>query len=257
MTKVSFQPARLPVTVGTDDELVLPVLVTSGDAPVDISAWTLEAESATVAIIDGAGGRFDLTFDTSPGFRAWWVRRSAPDPRLLISDVLKVNREGVSDPTGKQTISLEISTLDAVAVTLQTDAVGNGGGVPSILAGTRADQPAAGTVGRLYYVTDEDVIERDTGSAWAQVTDKVHRDAATGVHGVGASTVESASGAQAKVDAHANLTTNPHAVTAAQADAVALAGDTMTGALTLPGAPTADLHAATKAYVDTISGGTP
>lgn len=34
------------------------------------------------------------------------------------------------------------------------------------------------------------------------------------------------------------------------ANAVAKSGDTMSGPLTLPGAPTADLHAATKAYVD-------
>jgi hypothetical protein len=34
------------------------------------------------------------------------------------------------------------------------------------------------------------------------------------------------------------------------------AGSTMTGALTLSGAPTVDLHAATKAYVDTIAGST-
>jgi hypothetical protein len=32
------------------------------------------------------------------------------------------------------------------------------------------------------------------------------------------------------------------------------AGSTMTGALTLSGAPTVDLHAATKAYVDTVAG---
>jgi hypothetical protein len=38
-------------------------------------------------------------------------------------------------------------------------------------------------------------------------------------------------------------------------DAVVLkTGSTMTGALTLPGAPTVDLHAATKAYVDTVAG---
>jgi hypothetical protein len=38
-------------------------------------------------------------------------------------------------------------------------------------------------------------------------------------------------------------------------DAVVLkAGSTMTGALTLSGAPTVDLHAATKAYVDTVAG---
>ena len=36
---------------------------------------------------------------------------------------------------------------------------------------------------------------------------------------------------------------------------LALAGGTMTGALTLSGAPTTDLHAATKAYVDNVSAG--
>jgi hypothetical protein len=36
---------------------------------------------------------------------------------------------------------------------------------------------------------------------------------------------------------------------------LALAGGTMTGALTLSGAPTTDLHAATKAYVDNVSSG--
>ncbi|MEK9770707.1 MAG: hypothetical protein VW683_17490, partial [Betaproteobacteria bacterium] len=34
---------------------------------------------------------------------------------------------------------------------------------------------------------------------------------------------------------------------------LALAGGTMTGALTLSGAPTSNLHAATKAYVDSVS----
>ncbi len=36
-------------------------------------------------------------------------------------------------------------------------------------------------------------------------------------------------------------------------DKVAKAGDTMTGALTLPGSPTANNHAATKDYVDTVA----
>lgn len=36
---------------------------------------------------------------------------------------------------------------------------------------------------------------------------------------------------------------------------VNVTGDTMTGLLTLSGAPTADLHAATKKYVDENSGG--
>lgn len=51
-----------------------------------------------------------------------------------------------------------------------------------------------------------------------------HNAAATGVHGVGGSTVESVAGAQTKVNAHANLTNNPHAVSAAQVGAETPAG---------------------------------
>lgn len=45
-----------------------------------------------------------------------------------------------------------------------------------------------------------------------------------------------------------NISNNATAITGK----VAKAGDTMTGALTLSGAPTANLHAATKAYVDSV-----
>jgi hypothetical protein len=40
-----------------------------------------------------------------------------------------------------------------------------------ILRDTRSNQPAAGVPGRLYYVTDENVTERDNGSAWEDYTD--------------------------------------------------------------------------------------
>ncbi len=35
-----------------------------------------------------------------------------------------------------------------------------------IMRDTRSNQPAAGIPGRLYYVTDEGVTERDNGSSW-------------------------------------------------------------------------------------------
>lgn len=40
-----------------------------------------------------------------------------------------------------------------------------------ILRDTRANQPAAGTAGRIYYVTDENVTERDNGSTWQDISD--------------------------------------------------------------------------------------
>ena len=44
--------------------------------------------------------------------------------------------------------------------------VTNIAGTPSIQADTRANQPTPGNTGRIYIVTDENVIERDNGSAW-------------------------------------------------------------------------------------------
>lgn len=39
-----------------------------------------------------------------------------------------------------------------------------------ILRDTRANQPVAGVAGRLYYVTDESVMERDSGTTWQDVS---------------------------------------------------------------------------------------
>jgi hypothetical protein len=38
-----------------------------------------------------------------------------------------------------------------------------------IMRDTRANQPAAGVPGRLYYVTDENELERDNGAAWESI----------------------------------------------------------------------------------------
>lgn len=39
------------------------------------------------------------------------------------------------------------------------------------MRGTRANQPGAGIPGRQYYVTDEQVTERDNGSIWEDISD--------------------------------------------------------------------------------------
>lgn len=85
--------------------------------------------------------------------------------------------------------------------------VNNGGGVPNFQADTRANQPAAGTTGRLFHVTDEHVIERDDGTSWNQVVDLSHRNDTTNPHSV----------THTQVGAP---TDNPHGVTAAQAGAI-------------------------------------
>jgi len=68
---------------------------------------------------------------------------------------------------------------------------------------------------------------------------------------VGGKLIETTEGAQIKVNDHENKKTNPHAVTADQAGAVALDGHTaMIGYLSLYEDPLQAKHAATKQYVD-------
>ncbi len=45
----------------------------------------------------------------------------------------------------------------------------NAGGTPSIQTGTLAARPVAGTAGRLYVDTTNNVLQRDTGAAWVNV----------------------------------------------------------------------------------------
>lgn len=99
--------------------------------------------------------------------------------------------------------------------------VNDGGGVPSFTADTRANQPAAGTAGRLFHVTDEDVVERDNGTSWVQVRDLAHRNNTANPHSVthsqvGAPTTNPHAVTHAQVGAP---TTNPHGVTHDQAGA--------------------------------------
>lgn len=102
--------------------------------------------------------------------------------------------------------------------------------------------------------------------AWADIPDKPSSftpSAHKSTHASGGSDAltpsdigaETPSGAQAKVDAHANRTDNPHATTAGQIGAVAKTGDTMTGALQFNDSNTKLLEGSSNAVrVQTNSG---
>lgn len=92
----------------------------------------------------------------------------------------------------------------------------------TILVGTLAARPAAGTADRFYWASDTGQLFRDTGTAWQEV-----------MPGANHASRHAPGGAD---DISANY--------------LSKAGDTMTGPLTLAGDPTASLHAATKQYVD-------
>lgn len=117
------------------------------------------------------------------------------------------------------------SNADTVDGKHASDLVLNAGSTPSIQAGADASKPAAGTAGRLYIATDTQIIYRDSGSAWVKVgvvrwgdidgkptsfTPSAHKSthASGGSDALSPSDIgaETPSGAQAKVDAHAVLT---------------------------------------------------
>jgi hypothetical protein len=83
-----------------------------------------------------------------------------------------------------------------------------------------------------------------TGIDWNSLTEQFDID----------STVATKTYADSAVSTHQSDTTSVHGI-ADTADLLLKSGGTMTGALTLSGAPTSDLHAATKQYVDGLAAG--
>jgi hypothetical protein len=90
--------------------------------------------------------------------------------------------------------------------------------------GPLAERLSAGITGLLHFVTDtgQRRLTRANGSEW--------EDLVPDPEAIGALTEDAADALYAPI-AHASSTSNPHSVTAAQAGAVSLTGDTMTGPL--------------------------
>lgn len=220
MTEVEHRPARLDVTVGLGDDVVLPVAVQTGDGtPVDISGWTLEGDGVAVTVVDGSGGLAQLDFSGTESSRPveWTLSRSTPNTRRLLAGRLLATTHGTSEPTSGSEIVLQVTdTAVTVEVGDVVDAVARG-----LITDHTADHPSSLPDGGA----DGDVLTKQSGedgdADWEApgaashpdlathdslglATDAelaAHSDATSGVHGVGASAVESTSGAQAKADA--------------------------------------------------------
>lgn len=83
-----------------------------------------------------------------------------------------------------------ISTTES-PITGATSAIQNAGNTPSILADLVANQPAAGTIGRLFVATDTGTFYRDTGSVWNALGGAISSISTTS-SGLSISTVSSA-----------------------------------------------------------------
>jgi len=131
---------------------------------------------------------------------------------------------------------------------------------------TKSAFPNPGESGKLYVDLSTDLIYRWSGSTYAEISPSL-------ALGETQSTAYRGDRGKTAYD-HSQTTGNPHNLTlsdlsitatateinylsglskniiTALGEKLALSGGTLTGALTLSGAPTADLHAATKRYVD-------
>jgi hypothetical protein len=104
----------------------------------------------------------------------------------------------------------------------------------------------------LNHINDTEGVHGITNTAaLAYLTDlSTHSNDTTSVHGIAdTSLLATKSYADNAVETHSNDTTNVHGITNT-ANLMLKTGDTMTGLLTLSGAPSSDLNAATKKYVD-------
>jgi hypothetical protein len=84
-------------------------------------------------------------------------------------------------------------------------------GVHGVGAGTIAKVGDIAVDSNLSAAAQDAIAKKHTQNTDSDLS-PAHKDATTGVHGVGASTVESAAGSQAKVDAHKDLATGVHAL---------------------------------------------
>jgi len=104
----------------------------------------------------------------------------------------------------------------------------------------------------LDHINDTEGVHGITNTAnLVYLTDlSTHNDDTTNVHGIAdTSLLATKAYADNAVETHSNDTTNVHGLTNT-ANLMLKTGDTMTGLLTLSGAPSSDLNAATKKYVD-------
>lgn len=179
----------------------------------------------------------------------------------------KVTVDSKGRVTGGQSLSpADIPNLDWSKITSGkpttlsgygiTDGVQNSGGAPSIQAGADASKPSAGVAGRLYVATDTKKIYRDNGTSWDVIGTINWADIAgkpTTLSGYGITDgvpigrkINVGAGLTGGGDLSADRTLsvsfggNGSATTVARSDHnhdgtyVKKAGDTMTGALTVP-----------------------
>lgn len=148
---------------------------------------------------DPSGGNIILTTPIAPGGATVLIKRIVPLTQM--SDYVE------NDALPAEVLERGFDKLTMIAQQLQSAIVSGGGG-----AGDEALQQALDA-----HISDVDDSVHDVGTHI-----ETHNALATGVHGVGASTVESTLGSQTRVDTHAALTSVHGATDAATPDRIVL-----------------------------------
>jgi hypothetical protein len=208
-----------------------------------MSALTLTITNAGLSAIANAGTLGPVVITQVGIGSGSWATAPTASATALISEIKKLTVDGSSTPS-PGLIHINASDMGTDAYSVKEVGLYSSTGVLIAIAGGTANilTKAAGSVALV--AIDLSVVNVPVGSLTIGNTGFTYPPATETVKGVAeiATTAEVAAG-----------TDNERIVTPAKLAAagfVKKSGDTMTGPLVLPAAPTADLQAATKAYVD-------
>lgn len=214
----------------------------------DASADTTVNSGGAYYLYDGAAWIKTAESESMDVVLEWNAIQNKPDTLAGygITDAVNVS-EVVDKATAGKILKLDVDGK------LPADVTGNAGTASKLQSAVKigvkgADVVTAQTDFDGSLDADIDIVLSDTGVT-AGTYSKVTVDAKGRVTGSAALVAEDIPNLDwAKIVSGKPDTLAGYGIT----DAVNKAGDTMTGALTLSGAPTQDLHAVTKAYVDSV-----
>lgn len=273
-TYVDNAVGGLQNTVTSDYVLIADVGNAGGPAKLDVDGNLLIPKSSII-LEGGTANDYETTLTvTDPTADRTITFPNASGTVALTSDITTaVNNLVDSAPGALDTLNELAAALgdDANYATTITDALGgklslSGGtmtgaitlsGAPTInlhpttkkyVDDIIAEQALVG----LAHVNQTETVHGITSTAdLAYLSDiGTHNSDTTDVHGIAdTANLATKNYAEGAVDTHNSDTTNVHGI-ADTSDLLIKSGDTMTGLLTLSGAPVVDLHAATKKYVN-------
>lgn len=207
-----------------------------------MSALTLTLTNAGLSAVANAGTLGPVVIAQVGVGSGSWATAPTASATALLSEIKRLTVDGSSTPS-PGLIHINASDVGTDAYSVKEVGLYSSTGVLIAIAGGTANilTKASGSVALV--AIDLSVVNVPVGSLTIGDTGFIYPPATETVKGVAeiATTAEVAAG-----------TDDERIVTPAKLSAafVKKSGDAMTGILTLSGAPTANLHAATKAYVD-------